>query len=295
MQSSEATDLVAEEEAVKLETSPNFLVRITKPIEVISSISIVVALLLLTYIVILQIFPDIDIYRFSNFTINSIYIYLLFVLVILGFIFILQIFTLIQPLIEEAETLVKDDKSTIRHIFVSKTIEKGKDSEIEINVVNNLTPFGMKIVFSSFSQISPKVHKLFIENGKKVSTFLSVFPFAAGSETINVTFYPIFNEKGEEIPYADPLFSTSFKFVTQASTFLGITGKQFSKMKKNLGLSLLFLTIFLSGITIFGSVQEIEILLATIAPVFLVLQVPIIFIYYTLRNRLLDLAQLRLK
>ncbi len=187
-------------------------------------------------------------------------------------------------------------ESPLQSVSSSDVIRRGKPVELQVRIQNVLTSFGLRCIFSSFTPASPSDQLVCISKGESAILPLRLFPQKSGKGIMHVDFYPAFDERGNIVPIegTEPLHRTSFQFFVQDPTFLGIDAKQFKFIRKVFGYGLVLGTILSIGMAFLDfNMSILQLLFSTVLPVFFVFQVPILFIHFSLRNRLQRLDQVK--
>ncbi|MCG3217646.1 MAG: hypothetical protein KAR35_01485 [Candidatus Heimdallarchaeota archaeon] len=164
-----------------------------------------------------------------------------------------------------------------------------KDKGVQLNlVVSNISPsYGLRCRFHSIDHITPSSVDILCKSGEIESFNVLITPLKEGSRNISVEFAPLYDKKGNLIRAedADQLMVKTFSYKVKGSVFYGLTLAQISLLKK-----VLTLTGFsFIGLTIISRIIDQNLhdtIYSSMLPVFIILQVPILFIYFALLNNL---------
>jgi len=137
--------------------------------------------------------------------------------------------------------------------------------------------------------VSPRSVDLFISPGEEGDIDVQLVPVALGEREISIEFADLFDENGRLIPKfeANTLAVERFRYVAREPAFGGITASQVRALKTVVSVAIALLVGSSVIVAVFGeALGGFEQIVRTYIPMLVLLQVPVFYVFYALRNRL---------
>ena len=163
----------------------------------------------------------------------------------------------------------------------------GKPTPLLLKIKNITGMFGMRVRLKCRDHVSPTSIDIQIGPGNETRESIVVIPLVPGEREITFQFLPLFDENNNLVPgpAADPIGVQSFKYEAKPPLIAGLTPSQLDVLKAlvKLGtIAIVLLTVLLSympGLLVAGD-------LMFLIPAIAILQIPVLYLFFFLRNRL---------
>ncbi|MEQ9715350.1 MAG: hypothetical protein ACTSSP_04620 [Candidatus Asgardarchaeia archaeon] len=191
------------------------------------------------------------------------------------------------PSIEEMKEAARGRKAALS-IIPEGVFEVYKPAKLHIKMKNVTGSRGMRIYFSSLDYVNPNNIILWLEPDEKQDIILRVIPVGKGERELAIEVRPLFDENGNLIPEADadPISFQSFKYNAKERMVGGLTSTQRSIIKNIAKVAAIFTVISGALFAYFPELVASAEIITSFVPLFITLQVPLLYIYFYLVNRL---------
>jgi len=223
----------------------------------------------------------------------------LFSLILLGIISLVLLYStrkieLIAKAAEEETLKVTERKElsrgrkSVMSIIPSSHFEVYKPTKIYLRVKNVCPTQGMRIYFSGLDYINPNNITLWIGPEEETEIKVRVIPVGQGERELAIEVRPLFDEAGNLIPEADadPLVFQSFSYKASERTVGGLTSTQRSLLKNIAKVAAVLTVVSGALFAYFPDLLTSADIITSFIPLFITLQIPILYLYFYLVNKL---------
>lgn len=195
--------------------------------------------------------------------------------------------TIEEPLITELEDASRGRRAVLE-IKPESYFEVYKPTKIRVKLKNITKNKGMRIYFSGLDYINPSDIVLWIDPNETQDIFVRVIPVGQGERDMAIEIRPLFDENGVLIPEsdADPESFQSFSYDAKERMVGGLTSTQ-RNLLKNVAKIAALATV--AGGVLFAYFPDLvssSEIITSFIPLFITLQIPLLYLYFYLRNKL---------
>ena len=189
--------------------------------------------------------------------------------------------------VQERKELSRGRKAVLK-IVPSSHFEVYKPTKIYLTVKNVCSSEGMRIYFSGLDYINPSDITLWIGPEEETEIKVRVIPVGKGERELAIEVRPLFDENGNLIPedVADPIAFQSFSYKASERTVGGLTSTQRSVVKNIAKVAAVFTVISGTIYAYFPNILSDVNILTSFIPLIITLQVPLLYMYFYLTNKL---------
>ncbi|MHA1156454.1 MAG: hypothetical protein ACTSQK_10135 [Candidatus Heimdallarchaeota archaeon] len=192
------------------------------------------------------------------------------------------------------ESSITDPKSEVLSGIISavplEPFVMNSSTKVHLTLKNISNSPGLRVRFHSEDYLNPSSIDIDIPPKSEKMVSISVVPLEKGSRECLVEFAPLYNEDGDLIPKeaADPIIVNKFSYKAREALAGGLTSSQrsfLSNIAKIASMALVVASILLVSIPDLRGIITEEFVTAFVC-VILILQLPILGVYFFLSNRL---------
>ncbi len=180
-------------------------------------------------------------------------------------------------------------KQPVLNIEVDRPFVQYRPTAIRLRIRNISDSEGIRVRFHSMDHVSPSSIDLPLRPGEEDEIEVQLVPVTLGERELSIEFAELFDRDGRLIPRfeAKVISVERFRYVAREPAFGGITASQVRALKTVASVAMAL--IVGSGVIVafFGeALGGFEQIVRTYIPMLVLLQVPVFYLYYALRNRL---------
>ncbi len=180
-------------------------------------------------------------------------------------------------------------KRGILDIGVDQPFVQYHATPLTLRIRNISDSEGIRVRFHSMDHISPSSIDLPIPPGAEETIHVHVVPIAIGERDMSIELADLFDAEGRLIPKyeANTLAVERFTYFAREPAFGGITASQMRLLKTLASVATALVVGSGFILALFGeALGGMEQVIKTYVPMLVILQVPVFYVYFTLRNRL---------
>ncbi|MGQ4914165.1 MAG: hypothetical protein ACP6IU_05375 [Candidatus Asgardarchaeia archaeon] len=179
-------------------------------------------------------------------------------------------------------------RRAVREIKPESYFEVYKPTKIHMRVRNTTGAKGMRLYFTSVDYTNPNNIILWIDPEQEQDIYIRVIPVGQGERDLAIEVRPLFDENGNLIPEseADPVSFQSFSYKVKERMVGGLTSTQRSLLKNVAKIAALATVVSGALFAYFPELATSADILTSFVPLIVTLQIPLLYFYFYLRNKL---------